>query len=67
MRFRLLLLSALCLTTALTASADDDREDYHVEAILFSGDTVSGYLRNDAKTVLKNIFSKSMLKAYLGQ
>ena len=59
MRLRLLLLTAWCFAATFTVTADDDREDYHVEAILFSGDTVSGYLRNDAKTVLKNIFSKT--------
>ena len=40
-------------------NAQNDKEDVHVEVILFSGDTINGYLRSDLKTGLKNMFSKS--------
>ena len=43
----------------MLASSAGDPEEYHVRAILFSGDTITGYIRNDVKTGLKNIFSKS--------
>ncbi|MDE7155936.1 MAG: hypothetical protein K2N79_06595 [Muribaculaceae bacterium] len=38
---------------------ETDKEDVHVNVILFSGDTINGYLRSDFKTGLKNMFSKS--------
>ena len=59
MRLKKLLLSVLCFTAAFTVTAKDDPEEHHVRVVLLSGDTISGYLRNDAKTVLKNIFSKT--------
>lgn len=41
------------------AWAKSDPEESHVQVVLFSGDTISGYLRSDLKTGIKNIFSKS--------
>ena len=44
---------------ALCARAKSDPEESHVQVVLFSGDTITGYLRSDLKTGLKNMFSKS--------
>ncbi len=42
-----------------TAFAGKDPEEYHVRAILANGDTIIGYVQNDIKTGLKNMFSKT--------
>ncbi|MDE5687327.1 MAG: hypothetical protein K2I18_01715 [Paramuribaculum sp.] len=49
-----------CLT-ASAATADDDTKatETHVQVILENGDTITGYIRSDLKTGLKNMFSKT--------
>lgn len=59
MRFKYLIVICAALSVCISAMAKDNAEDRHVRAILFSGDTIEGYLRNDLKTGLKNIFSKT--------
>lgn len=59
MKLRSLILAVLLAASVIPVSAKKDPEDVHVEVILFSGDTIRGYLRNDLKTGLKNLFSKS--------
>lgn len=62
MKLRTIFLATLFAAIALPCVAKKDKkdkEDVHVEVILFSGDTINGYLRSDLKTGLKNIFSKS--------
>lgn len=54
-----MLLAAVSLPCAVAKDKKKDKEDVHVEVILFSGDTINGYLRYDVKTGLKNMFSKS--------
>lgn len=49
----------LALCAAFPCMAKNDPESVHVRVELFSGDTLSGYLRSDLKTGLKNMFSKS--------
>lgn len=56
---RRLIITMCALIACVYANADVDPEEYHVSVILFSGDTINGYLRNDVKTRLKNMFSKS--------
>ena len=58
MRFKYLIVICAALSVCISAMAKDNAEDRHVRAILFSGDTIEGYLRNDLKTGLKNIFQK---------
>lgn len=45
--------------SCVTAGAAKDPEEYHVRAILANGDTITGYVQNDIKTGLKNLFSKT--------
>ena len=59
MRLKYLIVICAALSVCISAMAKDNAEDRHVRAILFSGDTIEGYLRNDLKTGLKNIFSKT--------
>lgn len=39
--------------------AKNDPEESHVQVVLVNGDTISGYMRSDLKTGLKNMFSKT--------
>ena len=65
MKIKSIILATLLVAIALPCEAkkekkvENDKEDVHVEVILFSGDTINGYLRSDIKTGLKNMFSKS--------
>ncbi len=43
----------------LSAFAEKDPENYHVQVVMATGDTITGYIRNDLKTGLKNMFSKT--------
>lgn len=47
--------SAVCLP----AFAEKDPDEYRVQVFLENGDTVTGYIRNDLTTGLKNMFSKT--------
>lgn len=59
MRLKNFLTALLCLSLWIPAYAGSDPEEYHVEVTLFNGDVFTGYIRNDLKTGLKNMFSKS--------
>lgn len=45
--------------TCLSTSAAKDPENYHVQVVMANGDTITGYIRYDLKTGLKNMFSKT--------
>lgn len=49
----------LTVASCFTAFAEKDPDEYHVQVVLTDGDTVTGYIRNDLKTGLKNLFSKT--------
>ncbi|MDE6269373.1 MAG: hypothetical protein K2M12_00780 [Muribaculaceae bacterium] len=51
----LLLLATISYTPAL---AEKNPEENHVQVVLANGDTITGYIRSDLKTGLKNLFSK---------
>ncbi len=59
MNLRTILAALALIALCLCASAKSDPESVHVQVVLFSGDTITGYLRNDLKTGVKNFFSKS--------
>ncbi|MCI9606947.1 MAG: hypothetical protein HFJ94_02080 [Muribaculaceae bacterium] len=56
LKYMIICIAAICCQ--FTASAKDDAEEYHIKAVLFNGDSIEGYIRNDLKTGLKNMFSK---------
>lgn len=47
------------LEAQLTHLLGRERPDNYVRVVKMNGDTIYGYLHNDAKTVAKNLFSKS--------
>ncbi len=49
----------LAAATCVAAFAEKDPDDYHVQVVLADGDTITGYIHNDLKTGLKNMFSKT--------
>lgn len=49
----------IAASSCFAAFAAKDPEEYHVRAILANGDTIIGYVQNDLKTGLKNMFSKT--------
>jgi len=49
----------MLFTAGFTAYADDKAEENHVQVIMANGDTITGYVRHDLKTGLKNMFSKT--------
>lgn len=59
----------LCMGTEAKKDNGNDNvesEEWHVKVTLESGDTITGYIRNDLKTGLKNIFSKGgLLRQYI--
>ncbi|MBD5233241.1 MAG: hypothetical protein HDS65_03580 [Bacteroidales bacterium] len=57
----ILFFTAACCAAfpAVAEDSDEKAESSHVEIILADGDTITGYMRNDAKTILKNMFSKT--------
>lgn len=59
MLLRGLIIAFISLTAVVKVSAKDDPESKHIQAVTFSGDTLTGYLHFNLKTGLKNIFSKS--------
>ncbi|MDE6264667.1 MAG: hypothetical protein K2M11_05925 [Paramuribaculum sp.] len=59
MSLRRLLFAVISLAAVVTVSAKDDPKSRHIQAVLFSGDTITGYLHFNLKTRLKNMFSKS--------
>lgn len=59
MTHKSLIVLTLALASSLTAFAKTDPEEYHVQVVLTNGDTITGYIRNDLKTSLKNMFSKT--------
>lgn len=59
MILRFFLSLILSAAISLTAFGAKDPDEYHVQVILANGDTVTGYIRNDLKTGLKNMFSKT--------
>lgn len=59
MRLKPLFIALMSAMACFTAAADDKAEENHVQVILANGDTITGYIRNDATTVVKNMFSKT--------
>lgn len=56
----------IAVATCFTAFAEKDPDDYHVQVVLANGDTITGYIHNDLKTGLKNLFSKTgSLRQYI--
>lgn len=56
----------IALATCFTVFAEKDPEEWHVQVLLTNGDTVNGYIRNDLKTGLKNLFSKTgSIRSYI--
>ena len=53
-----LLLLLLAAISYIPALAEKNPDEYHVRVILANGDSITGYIRNDLKTGLKNLFSK---------
>lgn len=49
----------IAVVFSLNAFAKKDPDDYYVQVLLENGDTITGYIHNDLKTGLKNIFSKT--------
>lgn len=65
----IVLAAILCLGAEAKKNNDNDNaeaEEWHVKVALESGDTITGYIRNDLKTGLKNLFSKGgLLRQYI--
>ena len=65
----LLIVLAAILCPSAEAKKNNDNaeaEEWHVKVALESGDTITGYIRNDLKTGLKNMFSKGgLLRQYI--
>lgn len=59
MKLKPLITVIIALATCLAAFAEKNPEEWHVKVLLVNGDTVTGYIRNDLKTGLKNLFSKT--------
>ena len=59
MKLKLFIYTIFITVSCLTAYAGKNPEEYHVRAILANGDTIIGYVQNDLKTGLKNMFSKT--------
>ncbi|MBD5283943.1 MAG: hypothetical protein HDS31_04995 [Bacteroides sp.] len=59
MKYKYLIPLLLAVITFLPIRAAKDPDDYHVKIVLADGDTIEGYIRNDLKTGLKNLFSKT--------
>ena len=59
MNLRPLLIILVAAVSANFAAAVDNSDDKLVQVITLSGDTITGYIRSDLKTGLKNLFSKT--------
>ncbi len=59
MKIKLIVTLFLAASAAYSAYAEKDPDEYHVQVILADGDTITGYVVNDLKTGLKNMFSKT--------
>ncbi len=59
MILRFFLAFIISASISLTAFGAKDPDEYHVQVILTNGDTITGYIHNDLKTGLKNMFSKT--------
>lgn len=54
-----ILIAMICLAAAMPAAAKDDPDSRHVRLTMMNGDTITGWIRHDLTTGLKNMFSKS--------
>lgn len=54
-----LLIFLAAATVAFQAFANDSADEKHVQVITADGDTITGYIRSDLTTGLKNLFSKT--------
>lgn len=59
MRLKQFITLIFAMAFCLNSFAEKDPDDYYVQVILENGDTITGYIHNDLKTGLKNIFSKT--------
>ncbi|MBD5191574.1 MAG: hypothetical protein HDS88_01655 [Bacteroidales bacterium] len=59
MTLRIILAFILTLAVSMTSFGAKDPDEYHAQVILANGDTITGYIHNDLKTGLKNMFSKT--------
>lgn len=59
MNLKPLLILLVAAASSHFAAADDNAEERHVQIVTADGDTIEGYIRNDLKTGLKNLFSKT--------
>ncbi len=59
MKIRQVLTLIIAMAFCLNVYSEKDPDDYHVQVILVNGDTITGYIHNDLKTGLKNLFSKT--------
>ena len=54
-----ILIAMICVAAAMPAAAKDDPDSRHVKLTMMNGDTITGWIRHDLMTGLKNMFSKS--------
>ena len=59
MKLRFCITLILAAAAGLSAFGAKDPDEYRAQLILANGDTVIGYIHNDLKTGLKNMFSKT--------
>lgn len=59
MTLKPLLTLLVATATCFTAVAEDNADETLVQVIMADGDTITGYIRSDIKTGLKNMFSKT--------